>query len=665
MNFKFLLTASARLVQLVKGSAFFVLTLFLFNSCKKSLIVGETDNLKNTLSIAEAKSFFNSNLRDSKKKLGGASMLSNTPTLQELLANKQPIWDKAYKKLVSTGGAVQIPLDFGEIYTIVDPQAKAMVPTASLNYLLMYKDDLENIHAEWVTLKPDLSWLKGDRSFYKGSILISDWDGRPIKKYVYGSSAAKQQPAGVQSGDPGGQCYWYLSANKCTCPWAFKNGAWDMNACDGCQECLLMVCFEENPKNCSTCVDPPATPVDGGGGSGIPASGGGDNGGGTSTQPVDYAPNCSSEEGYQAPDYPAPDGMEWVMPCSGSGVPVPDTPLEEPRTTYEGLDISDGVLTLAIQLELSDAEAIFLENNPAIFNTVRNYLNQNPTSEDAGAFARWAVGYLMANPNFDYNIFFDENEFSRIDSPPANITEEPLIDNGITDSEIPSNVNNAFPKLIAQTTNRNNTEDMKYGTDGNGSGILTSRLQASSPELFADMIRLFTICTSLSPTLRTVGLDMIDRFKYSSGVTYENASLNGEVGESATFKNFVRKFGSELKIKLKTSGGDINAITPFNLDYRPIFNGLYNKFAGFQILINDTEYTEIKILNYKIDPATQAWIADLEVTITDHFGLDKNDALVYQGKHRGFASWWVLQHKKGHRPFETKITVRRRIYGSL
>lgn len=77
------------------------------------------------------------------------------------------------------------------------------------------------------------------------------------------------------------------------------------------------------------------------------------------------------------------------------------------------------------------------------------------------------------------------------------------------------------------------------------------------------------------------------------------------------------------------------------------------------------EYTELQLLNYQINPTTQEWIVDVRFIIKDHFGLDKNDALKYQGKHRGFASWWALQHKRAHRPFETRITVERRLYGSL
>jgi len=95
-------------------------------------------------------------------------------------------------------------------------------------------------------------------------------------------------------------------------------------------------------------------------------------------------------------------------------------------------------------------------------------------------------------------------------------------------------------------------------------------------------------------------------------------------------------------------------------DVRPVFNGLYNKFHGLQILINDTEYSEIELDNFETS-SNGNWNADVTVTIHDHFGLDKNDALVYQDWHQGFPSWWILQHMRNYRPFETIVKVKMRI----
>ncbi|WP_246029430.1 DUF3289 family protein [Pedobacter nototheniae] len=34
---------------------------------------------------------------------------------------------------------------------------------------------------------------------------------------------------------------------------------------------------------------------------------------------------------------------------------------------------------------------------------------------------------------------------------------------------------------------------------------------------------------------------------------------------------------------------------------------------------------------------------EVEVTIMDHFGLDKNDVVGNQHIHDGFPAWWILQ----------------------
>lgn len=55
--------------------------------------------------------------------------------------------------------------------------------------------------------------------------------------------------------------------------------------------------------------------------------------------------------------------------------------------------------------------------------------------------------------------------------------------------------------------------------------------------------------------------------------------------------------------------------------------------------------------------------------VTDHFGLDKKDALLYQGivpfGHNGFAAWWRLQHTRGYVPFTTSIKVVATISGNI
>ena len=58
------------------------------------------------------------------------------------------------------------------------------------------------------------------------------------------------------------------------------------------------------------------------------------------------------------------------------------------------------------------------------------------------------------------------------------------------------------------------------------------------------------------------------------------------------------------------------------------------------------------------------FFATVEVTIFDHFGVDKKDALGKQHIHGGFTAWWLLQHKRGKVPFITKVVIRKTIIGN-
>ena len=129
--------------------------------------------------------------------------------------------------------------------------------------------------------------------------------------------------------------------------------------------------------------------------------------------------------------------------------------------------------------------------------------------------------------------------------------------------------------------------------------------------------------------------------------------------------NFMTTFGSAFKKKLILANGNVDNVDKIEMgNTRPIFNSFYYKFHGQQILINDTELTEIQLDGFELSP-TRTWEAYFTFTIYDHFGLDKNDALSYQGYNQGFADWWLLQHKRGFVPFITKIVVRKKISGNL
>ena len=220
-------------------------------------------------------------------------------------------------------------------------------------------------------------------------------------------------------------------------------------------------------------------------------------------------------------------------------------------------------------------------------------------------------------------------------------------------------INTSTPiRVIGKTEPRGNTEDMQHGTNCDASGILSNMPNFTDAQLFAEVEDLFH--KTSTGALETVGDIMIDRFRNNFGGQFTNATLSQAVFDNSKFQNFIVKFGKELHMALAANNWDINQVPPITMPQadRPAFNGLHNKFHGLQILINDTEETIIELKDFSINAITHKWTADLNITIKDHFGLDKNDALTYQNSHAGFAAWWILQHCRGYKPFETKISFK-------
>ena len=221
------------------------------------------------------------------------------------------------------------------------------------------------------------------------------------------------------------------------------------------------------------------------------------------------------------------------------------------------------------------------------------------------------------------------------------------------------NVNTTNPiRVIGKTDPRGNTEDMQYGHNCNATGILSNMPNFTDAQLFAEVEDLFH--KTSTGALQTVGDVMIDRFRNNLAGQFTDATLSQAVFDNSKFQNFIVKFGKELHLALAANNWNINQVPPITMLQRdrPAFNGLHNQFHGLQILVNDTEETIIELTNFSINTTTHKWTADLNITIKDHFGLDKNDALTYQNYHAGFAAWWILQHCRGYKPFETKISFK-------
>ncbi|WGQ12031.1 SprT-like domain-containing protein [Pedobacter gandavensis] len=164
------------------------LNLLLFG-CKKEII---SPNTTNKISINEAKSYFQDHvvpnsrltaetLRSYKGLTAGDLILNNN--VNDLLY-KEPLWNKATYKGVNNGTAVAIPIKF-RLKSFLRVGENETVNFDELNYLLITKKDNNELTADWVTLYPDIEWLRGQREKYIGRIKIADWDGNLKKTYSY------------------------------------------------------------------------------------------------------------------------------------------------------------------------------------------------------------------------------------------------------------------------------------------------------------------------------------------------------------------------------------------------------------------------------------------------------------------------------------------------
>lgn len=433
----------------------FVLCLCTLQACRKDVLVSDSNGIHNRLSIEEAKNYFNEHIKSTvvPKKLmstSGTGNPTNEQLLDNMLAARQPIWESAYQQLMSSGASsVKIPLDLGPVFMITDEGKKEMIPFGALNYLFMYKDSLQHIHSQWITLLPDRDWLYGNRGQYTGDIQVKTWEGTLLRQFHYdrhgattsSHASATRKISAVKkiSNDlpepeiPMLQtvCISFGNRSKCTCI--------NKNACDMCWQCTSNVCRtfpagavipEDN--------DPGFWGTGATGGGGSP---GGVGGGGYAYYPPDYVPpGCISDPSYNIPSYPAPSGYEWAAPCGGpgGGIPTPIGPNENAlKLGYiiNSMGITDPV------------EQNFLLNNQHLYDTLQTFLTDNVNTTEHLDYVKWAVSYLLANQN----VSIDELDYDNLSLPSLteiSTYENLTIDLSETKLPIDPRLITKYPKLM-------------------------------------------------------------------------------------------------------------------------------------------------------------------------------------------------------------------------
>jgi hypothetical protein len=104
----------------------------------------------------------------------------------------------------------------------------------------------------------------------------------------------------------------------------------------------------------------------------------------------------------------------------------------------------------------------------------------------------------------------------------------------------------------------------------------------------------------------------------------------------------------------------------------PGWGGNYlDKAGGLGIAVNDTWGYEVKINKFILDKTNKHYVADLEIEIFDHYGLDSKDVdptIEIKKKFAedpGFRAWFYLQHspRYQYRPFITVVKFNIQVNG--
>jgi hypothetical protein len=335
------------------------------------------------------------------------------------------------------------------------------------------------------------------------------------------------------------------------------------------------------------------------------------------------------------------------------------------RIIYDiGMPGSMEKLYLVKNLNLTEEQDVFIHARTAIAKELAGYLRTKGNNEENRDFLKWAVAYLQANPEITAEEFRREYLEVNFDNPlqGENIS---LVNNGIGVTDVITDLPPV--RQIASTLNRGNVEDLTFGTNHDATGVKGNFLTKSDPDLYTDMASVLRKGTVFDSEAQQVAIRFLDIFyltNNSNQNVYSDPILNLKVSENGKFIDFMKRFGDIFRSELQLKNGDVDAMSNIDLQNRPIFDGAYNMSHGLTILLNDTEQTKINLVKFTLSP-NGSWVADFEVVITDHFGLDRNDVLSKQHISDGFPAWWVLQHRRGKVPFITKVTVKKRLTGNI
>ncbi|KIA91048.1 hypothetical protein OC25_23185 [Pedobacter kyungheensis] len=403
-----------------KAIACLILTfLFMVQACRKDSLMPSSNLLNKTISVEEAKQYFEQNILKFKP---GVKLSSTGPIKSErndgtdTSDDKLPMWDASKFRDLSIGtNAVLAPLHREGVYVHISN--KKMVKYGFLNYLMMHKDADNKIITEWVELKPTEKWVDAKFSRnYDGKILVKDWDGKIKRIYTFNdgilvttNKLKKNVLASLKGKTISSEQVCLVTTTvtiktiptRCPC---MGHTYEQIGQCD-CSvkptHSYYRTVEVETTYDCEI-PDEPIEPTPGGSG-GTP--GGPGNQGGGSPNPNDYTPlNCNPDPNYTVPTVPPPPGTEYILPCSELEIPTEEPPLpsDEPIEPKSSADLLVEWFNNDpdAQLHLSDNEIAYLYANPTIASELLNTTFSE--AKEVKEFTKWAIAYSINNGYSEY-----------------------------------------------------------------------------------------------------------------------------------------------------------------------------------------------------------------------------------------------------------------------
>ena len=265
-------------------------------------------------------------------------------------------------------------------------------------------------------------------------------------------------------------------------------------------------------------------------------------------------------------------------------------------------------------------------------------------------------------------------------------------------------------------------EDMRYSSsfDLNTIKEPTVRInllrldEETDEQLFA---RMKNLAEWVSPgKLEANNINLIDTWRQQKLTNpqqyYSDDRLTNAVFDASVTQKFVNQIKKIISRSISSASGDLDKASMKNVVYsnekikRPAFSSKIDLVNGLTFALNDTWGFRITLKSYSCDIKKRKYWAIVSIEIYDHFGLDEEDVIKYgsleqikskypvlletlsqvtrlrsatlnamtsygktdlilQEAADGFCAWFILQYRRGYKPFVTMMRKEIKIEGGF